>query len=96
MKEIATLSKYITEHCEASMEKAISSERYPLWKQSCNAIDDVSFTCHGIHRCISTAHSGRRYLQITDEIQGDGVFHSSYFNASRSSRRMAMVKALEK
>ena len=96
MNEITTLSEYIAGHCEDSMERAISSERYPLWKRSCNSIDDVSFACHGIHRCISTAHSGRHYLQITDEIQGDVVFHSSYFNALKSSRRMAMVKALEK
>lgn len=96
MNEIATLSEYITDHCEVSMERATSSERHPLWKRSCDVIDDVSFACHGIQRCISTAHSGRHYLQITDEVLDDAIIHSSYFNALKSSRRMAMVKALEK
>lgn len=41
-------------------------------------------------------HSGRHYLQLTDEIYDEAISHSSYFNALKSARRMKMVKAIEK
>ncbi len=78
------------------MEKAIAAERFPLWKRSCDTIDDVTFSRHGLLRCISAVHSGRHYLQVTDEIYGEPLSHSSYFNALKSSRRMSMIKALER
>ena len=91
-----TIDEYITDHCNTSMEKAIAAERFPLWKLSCSGIDDVNFTRHGLLRCISAVHSGRHYLQVTNEVYEETLFHSSYFNALKSSRRMNMVKALEK
>jgi hypothetical protein len=96
MNNLKTIAEYITDHCNASMEKAIAAERFPLWKRSCNSIDDVTFSRHGLLRCISNVHSGRHYLQITDEIYDEGLFHSSYFNALKSPRRMNMMKSLEK
>ncbi|VAW55791.1 hypothetical protein MNBD_GAMMA07-1033 [hydrothermal vent metagenome] len=96
MNEPMTIKDYITDHFNVSMEKAIAAERFPLWKRSCDTIDDVTFLRHGLLRCISTAHSGRHYLQITDEIYDETLCHSSYFNALKSPRRMNMVKAIEK
>jgi len=96
MNESMTIEEYITDHCDASMEKALAAERFPLWKRSCDSIDDVTFSRHGLLRCISTVHSGRHYLQVTDEIYDETICHSSYFNALKSSRRMNMVKAIEK
>ena len=90
-----TIDEYITDHCNTSMEKAIAAERFPLWKRSCDIIDDVTFSRHGLLRCISTVHSGRHYLQMTDEIYDESISHSSYFNALKSSRRMNMMKALD-
>jgi len=96
MNELMTIEEHITDHCNASLERAIAAERFPSWKRSCDTLDDVSFSRHGLLRCISTAHSGRHYLQITDEIHDEVICHSSYFNALKSSRRMSMVKAIEK
>ena len=96
MTELMTMKDYLTDHCNLSMEKALAAERFPLWKRSCEAIDDVTFLRHGILRCISPAHSGRHYLQITDEIIDETICHSSYFNALKSRRRMNMIKATQK
>jgi len=96
MNELMTIEEYITDHCNTSREKAIAAERFPLWKRSCDAIDDVTFSRHGLLRCIGSAHSGRHYLQVTEEIHDETIYHSSYFNALKSSRRMSMVKAIEK
>lgn len=96
MNKLKTMDEYITDHCNASREKAIAAERFPLWKRSCDIIDDVTFSRHGLLRCISTVHSGRHYLQITDEVYDETLSHSTYFNALKSSRRMNMMKALEK
>ena len=96
MNEMMTIKEYITEHCKISMGKAIAAERFPLWKRSCDAIDDVTFSRHGLRRCISPVHSGRHYLQVMDEIYDETICHSSYFNALKSKRRMTMVKAIEK
>ncbi len=96
MNEMMTIEEYITDHCKVSMEKAIAAERFPLWKRSCDTIDDVTFCRHGLRRCISAVHSGRHYLQVTDEIYDEVIIHSRYFNALKSSRRMNMVKAIEK
>jgi hypothetical protein len=68
MNKLKTMDDYITDHCNECMEKAIAAERFPLWKRSCDAIDDVTFSRHGLLRCISTVHSGRHYLQVTNEI----------------------------
>ena len=96
MNEMMTMKEYITDHCNISREKALCAERFPLWKRSCDRIDDVTFLRHGLLRCMSHAHSGRHYLQITDEIVDETISHSSYFNALKSSRRMKMVEAIEK
>ena len=96
MNERMTFKDYITDHCNSSMEKAIVAERFPLWKRSCDILDDVTFLRHGLLRCISAVHSGRHYLQVTDEIYDEPLCHSSYFNAIKSPRRMTMVKAIEK
>jgi hypothetical protein len=96
MNEMMTMEEYLTDHCNESMEKALAAERFPLWKRSCETIDDVTFLRHGLLRCMSPVHSGRHYLQITDEIYDETICHSSYFNALKSPRRMKMVEATEK
>jgi len=96
MNELMSTEEYITDHCNVSIEKAIAAERFPLWNRSCDIIDDVTFSRHGLLRCISSVHSGRHYLQVTDEIYDEAICHSSDFNALKSPRRMNMVKAMEK
>ena len=91
-----TTSEYITDHCRESLEKATASERYPLWKRSCDTIDDVTFALHGILRVMSAAHSGRHYLQTSNELYDENICHSSYFNTLKSRRRTNMMGALEK
>ncbi len=86
MTELMTIEEYITDHCNVSMEKAIAAEYFTLWKRSCDAIDDVTFSHHGLLRCISAVHSGRHYLQVTNEIYDETICHSSYFNALKSPR----------
>jgi len=45
VNEMLTIEEYITNHCSVSMENAIAAERFPLWKRSCDAIDDETI-CH--------------------------------------------------
>ncbi len=95
MNTLMTFDEYITDHCNTSMENALNAERFPLWKRSCNSIEDPHFIRHGLLRCISLVHSGRHYLQTTDEVYNEIIPHSTYFNALKSSRRTDMVKAIE-
>jgi hypothetical protein len=96
MNKLKTIGDYITDHCNECMEKAIAAECFPLWKRSCDAINDVTFSRQGLLRCNSTVHSGRHYLQVTNEIYDEPLSHSSYFNVLKSSRRMNMMTAMEK
>ena len=95
MSNAISTEEYITDHCRVSLQGAITAERFPSWKRKCE-IDDVAFLCHGLRRCISAIKSGQHYLQVTNEIHGEAICHSTYFNALKSSRRMNMVKAVEK
>jgi len=47
MNEMMTMEEYLTDHGNVSMEKALAAERFPLWKRSCDTIDDVTFLRHG-------------------------------------------------
>ena len=96
MNNSMTTHEYITHHCHKSLENAMASERFPLWKRSCGIMNDVDFSLHGILRVLSAARSGRHYLQTTNEVYEKNIFHSSYFNALKSTRRMNMMKSLEK
>jgi len=96
MTKSITTSEYITKHCDKSLKKASDLERFPLWKRACGILDDITFTHHGILRVMSASHSGRHYLQTTNEIYNESICHSSYFNALKSKRRMKMMIALEK
>jgi hypothetical protein len=96
LNEMMTMKEYITDHCHVSMDKTIAAERFQLWKRSCDTIDDLNFTRHGLLRCIIPVKGGRHYLQITDEIYDETICHSSYFNALKSARRKNRVKAQEK
>lgn len=73
MNKRMTVEKYITDHCTKKMEKGISAEHFPLWKRSCESIDDVTIVRHGLLRCISVAHSGRHHLQDAEEIHSEIV-----------------------
>ncbi|VAW49145.1 hypothetical protein MNBD_GAMMA03-124 [hydrothermal vent metagenome] len=95
MNDTMTTEEYITDHCRANLQKAIDAERFPSWKRACG-IDDLTFLCHGLRRCMSAIKSGCHYLQVTDEIYGKVICHSTYFNALKSPRRADMVKAVEK
>ena len=35
MDESQTLNDFIFDHCNKSMDNALSAERHPLWKRSC-------------------------------------------------------------
>jgi hypothetical protein len=96
MNENITLHDHIIEHCDESMEAALAAERYPLWKRTCPEMNDIDFTRIGVLRCISAVDSGRHFLQTAEEIHGDHLPLSTYFNALKSSRRANMLEALEK
>jgi hypothetical protein len=96
MKNTATLTDYIADHCYKSMEKALAAERYPLWKRDCPELEDTDFTRQGLLRCISAVDSGRHFLQTMEEVQDERIPHSTYFKSLKSSRRVNMLEALEK
>jgi hypothetical protein len=96
MNENITLNEHIIEHCNESMERALSEERYPLWKRSCPELNDIDFTRLGLLRCISSVDSGRHFLQTTEEVHGELCPHSTYFKSLKSPRRTSMLEALEK
>ena len=91
-----TLTNYLIMHCHESMENALSSERYPLWKRACPELEDTDFIRLGLLRCFSAVDSGRHFLQTMDEIQGELIPHSTYFKSLKSSRRVNMLAAIEK
>ena len=96
MNENITLPEHITEHCHKSMEIALSVERHPLWARSCPELSDADFVRLGILRCIGAIDSGRHFLQTTEEIHDDPIPLSTYFKSLKSTRRTAMLDALEK
>ena len=56
-----TLSEYIHQHCNESMERALLAERHPVCANSCPELKDIGFIRLGLLRCISTVDSGRHY-----------------------------------
>ncbi|WP_221900454.1 hypothetical protein [Bathymodiolus platifrons methanotrophic gill symbiont] len=40
MYESQTLNAFIFDHCNKSMDNAVSAERYPLWKRACLGLND--------------------------------------------------------
>lgn len=95
MNENSTLQDYLVEHCNESMKRALSVERYPLWKRSCPKLKDGDFVRLGLLRCISPVDSGRHFLQTTDEVHGEVRPNTTYFTSLQSSRRTDMLEALE-
>ena len=95
MHESQTLNDFIFDHCNKSMENAISAERHPLWKRSCPELSDVDFIRLGVLRCISSVDSGRHFLQTADEIHDEQYPLSTYFKSLKSPRRMSMLEAVE-
>lgn len=95
MNEIISLNDYIIAHCNESMEKALSAERYPLWDRSCPEMSDIDFTRFGLMRCMSTVNSGRHFLQTADNVHDEQLPLSTYFNSLKSLRRRKMLEALE-
>ena len=90
-----TLSEYIHQHCNESMERALLAERHPLWARSCPELKDIDFIRLGLLRCISTVDSGRHFLQTNEEIYGQMLPHSTYFKSLKSPRRTSMLEAFE-
>ena len=90
-----TLSEYIHQHCNESMERALLAERHPLWARSCPELNDIDFIRLGLLRCISTVDSGRHFLQTNEEIYGQMLPHSTYFKSLKSPRRTSMLEAFE-
>jgi hypothetical protein len=96
MNENTTIIDYIIQHCNKSMEIALSAERYPLWKRSCSEMNDIDFIRFGILRCMGTVDSARHFLQTTENVHGEGLPLSTYFKSLKSHRRTSMLEALEK
>jgi hypothetical protein len=71
MPESLTLRKHITQHASDCMTRALSSERYPLYKRDCPELKDVGFIEFGLLRCISMVDSSHHFLQIADELYGE-------------------------
>ena len=94
LKEL-TLSEYIHQHCNESMERALFAERHPLWARSCPELNDLDFIRLGVLRCISAVDSGRHFLQTNKEIYGQLLPHSTYFKSLKSPRRTSMLEAFE-
>jgi len=44
MYESQALNDFIFDHCNKSMENAISAKRHPLWKRSCPELNDMNRT----------------------------------------------------
>ncbi len=95
MSENTVLIKHIMTHCNESMHRAVSAERYPLWKRACPELKDSDFVRLGLLRCIGAVDSGCHFLQLTEEVHGEVRPHSTYFKSLQSPRRSKMLEALE-
>jgi len=96
MNEKASLNDHIIAHCNESMAIALAKERHPLWIRACPELSDIDFIYFGLLRCISTDDSGRHFLQTAEDIFGEQLPVSTYFNALKSTRRMRMLEAIER
>ncbi|WP_221900274.1 hypothetical protein [Bathymodiolus platifrons methanotrophic gill symbiont] len=95
MYESQTLNAFIFDHCNKSMDNAVSAERYPLWKRACPGLNDIGFIRLGMLRCISLVDSGRHFLQATEEVHEEQCPLSTYFKSLKSPRRVRMLEAVE-
>ena len=95
MHESQTLNDFILKHCNQSIDKALSAERYPSWKRLCPELQDIDFIHLGLLRCISQVGSGRHFLQTAEEVYGEQIPHSTYFKSIKSPRRTRMLEAVE-
>jgi len=96
MCKTRTLNRFIFEHCNQSIDNALSTERYPSWKRSCSELKDVDFIHLGLLRCLSQVDSGRHFLQTAEAVYGEQVSLSTYFNSLKSSRRLSMLEVVER
>ena len=95
MYESQTLNAFIFDHCNKSMDNAVSAERYPLWKRACPGLNDIGFIRLGMLRCISLVDSGRHFLQAAEEVHEEQCPLSTYFKSLKSPRRVRMLEAVE-
>ncbi|WP_221902284.1 hypothetical protein [Bathymodiolus platifrons methanotrophic gill symbiont] len=84
MYESQTLNAFIFDHCNKSMDNAVSAERYPLWKRACPGLNDIGFIRLGMLRCISLVDSGRHFLQAAEEVHEEQCPLSTYFKSLKS------------
>jgi len=91
-----SLNDYLLTHCNESMEKALATERHPVWQRSCSQMNDIDFIRLGLLRSISAVDSGRHFIQTTEEVHGVLLPHSTYFKSLKSSRRTRMLEAIER
>lgn len=94
MDEKLNMSDFFKEHIEASMDKAIASERYPIWIRECSELSDVKFIYMGLLRCLTPVDSGRHFIQNSSQQLELDCPHSTYFKSLYSSRRTGMLKAV--
>ena len=76
------------------MDNALLAERYPLWKRLCPELKNIDFIHLGLQRCIGQADNGSHFLQTAEEVYGEQVPHSTYFNHSNYQGTRACSKQL--
>lgn len=96
MNTITSLEDHILNHCNESMEYALTADRHAWWKRNCPELSDIMFIRLGLLRCIAQVNSGRHFLQYNEDIHEDICPHSTYYKSLKSKRRMEMLKAVEK
>ena len=95
MNNNTPLNDYLLAYCNASMDRALATERHPGWQRSCPEMNDIDFIRLGLLRCISVVDSGRHFLQTNEELHGELLPHSTYFKSLKSFRRANMLEAIE-
>ena len=86
------MNEYIMQHCQKSMDDALSSVRYTTWERKCPEFSDTEFVQMGLLRCITSVDSGRHFIQNAEELHNASCPHSTYFNSLHSQRRKEMLK----
>ena len=88
MTNTNTMEKYITDHCNQNINKAIVAEHFLLWKNPYKAKNNETFALYGMLRCTISAHSYFHKIQLIDDIYNESICYAFYFNILKSRRWM--------
>lgn len=90
----STMVELIRTLVKIAYDRAIASERHPIWMRKCPKLSDIDFFVACIIKTFSKVDSGRDFLQHYRQVYKVDLCHSTWFTECSNPRRIMMLEAL--